>query len=170
MRRLLAFVCCLLFPVAGLASSFRIVYEGGASPQAGPGNQLRLYVDSNQLRIVSEKSAPANVSSAQTKTPHKNIHRQAGAALGLGGLEVGICSRKTIAATGENRRSITFGFSLAQPLFQNFDLRVLWFDTPGTFAKSTHPTTTGEIPRSWHLFPPNGSAKHSGPLRCLAPV
>ena len=55
MKRVIAVLLCLLFPVAAFASdgnSYKINYDGGSLPGIKAGTDAKLFIDPNQIRIV----------------------------------------------------------------------------------------------------------------------
>lgn len=94
MKRLLAILLCLLFPVSVLASdnSYKVIYDGGSLQNAKAGMDMKLYIDSSNIRIVKGKTEVATVpASAITEISYgQDVHRRVGAAIGVAVVSFGI--------------------------------------------------------------------------------
>jgi hypothetical protein len=57
MKRLLAAVLCIVVPIAMFAADngYKVAYDGGSVPDIKPGTDVKLYFDSNQIRLVKDK-------------------------------------------------------------------------------------------------------------------
>ena len=88
MKRVIAVLLCLLFPVAAFASdanSYKVNYDGGSLPGIKAGTNAQLIIDPTQIRIVHDKdllvTIPAN--SITEISYGQDVHRRVGAAIGL---------------------------------------------------------------------------------------
>jgi hypothetical protein len=94
MRKILAVTLCILIPMAVFAAdnSYKIMYEGGSVPDTKAGTGMKLYIDSNQLRLVSNKTDVITIpASAVTEISYgQDVHRRVGAAIGLAVVSFGI--------------------------------------------------------------------------------
>lgn len=95
MKRLLAFVLCILFPAIAFAgdSGYKIAYDGGSIPGVKAGSNVRLYLEGNTIRVASSKNVEPTVipASAVTEISYgQDVHRRVGAAIGVGVFTLGL--------------------------------------------------------------------------------
>ncbi len=94
MKQLLAIVLCAVVPITAFASenSFKVEYDGGSLANTKAGADLRLYIDSNQIRLMKDKTESATIPvSAVTEISYgQDVHRRVGAAIGLAVVSFGI--------------------------------------------------------------------------------
>ena len=95
MKRVIAVLLCLLFPVAAFASdanSYKVNYDGGSLPGIKAGTNAQLIIDPTQIRIVHDKdllvTIPAN--SITEISYGQDVHRRVGAAIGLAVFSLGL--------------------------------------------------------------------------------
>jgi hypothetical protein len=84
----------ILRPGASIASSeaYKLTYDGGSIPNFKPGTGMKLYLDSNQIRIVKDHADVLSLpASAVTEISYgQDVHRRVGAAIGLATISFGI--------------------------------------------------------------------------------
>src|ERR1700680_3203762 len=96
MKSVLAVILCLAIPTALIAvdsqPSFKVKYDGGSLQDAKAGSDLKVYVDSNSVRIMQGKTEIANIlPSTITEVSYgQDVHRRVGAAIGLAVVSFGI--------------------------------------------------------------------------------
>jgi hypothetical protein len=97
MRRIIAVILCLLFPVAAFASdkdnSYKVVYDGGSLMGIKAGTDVRLFIEPTQIRIVMDKDHQLIVVPAASFTEisyGQDVHRRVGAAIGVGIFTLGV--------------------------------------------------------------------------------
>jgi hypothetical protein len=96
MRSVIAVILCLVIPTALIAAdsqpSFKVKYDGGSLQNAKAGDDLKLYIDSNSVRIMQGKTEVANIlPSTITEVSYgQDVHRRVGAAIGLAVFSLGI--------------------------------------------------------------------------------
>jgi hypothetical protein len=96
MKSVLAVILCLAIPTVLIASdsqpAFKVRYDGGSLQNAKAGADLKLYVDSNSVRIMQGKTEIANIlPSTITEVSYgQDVHRRVGAAIGLAVISFGI--------------------------------------------------------------------------------
>lgn len=94
MKKLLATLLCLLFPVSVFAgdNSYKIIYDGGSVPNAKAGTNMKLYIDGSNIRIVKDKADVIVVPAASvTEISYgQDVHRRVGAAIGVAVVSFGI--------------------------------------------------------------------------------
>jgi len=71
---------------------YNVVYDGGSIPGLKAGSKLRLYIDSNQIRIMENKTLVTTLvpSTIQDISYGQDVHRRVGAAIGLAIISFGI--------------------------------------------------------------------------------
>jgi hypothetical protein len=94
MKRLLALALCLAVPFFALAGdgSYKITYDGGSVQGLKPGNDMKLFIDGNQIRIIRDKNEAVVIPTAAiTEISYgQDVHRRVGAAIGLAVVSLGI--------------------------------------------------------------------------------
>jgi hypothetical protein len=94
MRRLLALALCVAMPLTVVAgdNGYKVRYDGGSIADAKAGTGMKLFIDSNQVRLVREKGEVITIpASAVTEISYgQDVHRRVGAAIGLAVVSLGI--------------------------------------------------------------------------------
>jgi CxxC motif-containing protein (DUF1111 family) len=94
MKRLLVVVLCLAIPFAVFAgdNAYKVTYDGGSIPDTKAGTDMKLFIDSNQVRLVRNKTEVITIpASAVTEISYgQDVHRRVGAAIGLAVVSFGI--------------------------------------------------------------------------------
>jgi hypothetical protein len=95
MRRVIAVLLCLLFPVVAFASegnSYKINYDGGSLQGIKAGTDAKLIIDPTQIRIVRGKDTLATIPAASVTdiSYGQDVHRRVGAAIGLAVFSFGL--------------------------------------------------------------------------------
>jgi|SRR5271169_6038102 len=94
MKKLLVVVLCFAIPLTVLAgdNAYKVVYDGGSIPDTKSGTDMKLFIDSNQVRLVRNKSEVITIpASAVTEISYgQDVHRRVGAAIGLAVISFGI--------------------------------------------------------------------------------
>jgi hypothetical protein len=94
MNKVLVIVLCLALPLTLFASenSYKVTYDGGSIPNAKAGTGMRLFIESNQVRLVRDKGEVITVpASAVTEISYgQDVHRRVGAAIGLAVISFGV--------------------------------------------------------------------------------
>ena len=95
MKRVVAVLICLLFPVAAFASdanSYKVNYDGGSIPGIKAGTNAKLVVDPTQIRIVHDKDTLVTIPAGSvTEISYgEDVHRRVGAAIGLAVFSLGL--------------------------------------------------------------------------------
>jgi hypothetical protein len=94
MKRLLAILLCMAIPAAISAAdnSYKVTYDGGSVPDIKTGTDLKLYIESNQLRLTRDKKDVITIpASSVTEISYgQDVHRRVGAAIGLAVVSFGI--------------------------------------------------------------------------------
>ena len=94
MKKLLALVLCLLFPVTAVAAEngYRIDDDGGSIQNVKAGMSMKLVLDGSNIRIVKDKAEIAVIpAAAVTEISYgQDVHRRIGAAIGLAVFSLGL--------------------------------------------------------------------------------
>jgi len=95
MKQLTALALCLIVPATVFAKddgSYKITYDGGSVPNVKVGTDLKLFIDSAQIRLTKDKKdliaiAPSSITEISYG---QDVHRRVGAAIGLAVVSFGI--------------------------------------------------------------------------------
>jgi len=94
MKKLLALVLCVVFPLAGFAGDniYKIGYDGGSIAGIKAGTDLKLFLDADKIRIIKDKNEIAVIpASAITEISYgQDVHRRVGAAVGVAVFTLGV--------------------------------------------------------------------------------
>jgi hypothetical protein len=95
--KILALLLCLTIIQVSLVlakddGGYDVMYDGGSLPGLKAGKKLRMYIESNQIRIMDGKTLVTTLvpSSVQELTYGQDVHRRVGAAIGLAIVSFGI--------------------------------------------------------------------------------
>jgi hypothetical protein len=94
MNGFLAVVLCIVIPLAVFAgdNGYKVTYDGGSIADAKAGTGMKLFIDSNQVRLVRDKATVITIpASTVTEISYgQDVHRRVGAAIGLAVFTLGI--------------------------------------------------------------------------------
>jgi hypothetical protein len=94
MKKLFAILLCFIFPISAFAgdNSYKIAYDGGSIPGAKAGNDMKLILDGDKIRIMEGKIEVAVIPAAAiTEISYgQDVHRRVGAAIGLAVFSLGL--------------------------------------------------------------------------------
>ncbi|HTW66598.1 MAG TPA: hypothetical protein VME17_18380 [Bryobacteraceae bacterium] len=94
MKTIIAVLLCIVLPIAVFSADngYKVMYDGGSVPDIKSGTGMRLYIDSNQIRLVKNKAAVLTIPAASvTEISYgQDVHRRVGAAIGLAVVSFGI--------------------------------------------------------------------------------
>jgi CxxC motif-containing protein (DUF1111 family) len=94
MNKLLVIVLCIAVPLTVFAgdNGYKVTYDGGSIPDAKAGNGMKLFIESNEVRLVGDKGGVLTIpASAITETSYgQDVHRRVGAAIGLAVVSFGV--------------------------------------------------------------------------------
>ncbi|MGA7156766.1 MAG: hypothetical protein WBY53_07980 [Acidobacteriaceae bacterium] len=95
MKRLIAVLLCVLFPVVAFASdsnSYKVAYDGGSLQGIKAGNSAKLIIEPTQILIVRDKQTLVTIPAASvTEISYgQDVHRRVGAAIGLAVFSFGL--------------------------------------------------------------------------------
>ena len=94
MKNLLAVILCFAIPLTVLAgdNGYKVTYDGGSVPDTKAGTGMKLFIESNQVRLVRDKADVITIPAASiTEISYgQDVHRRVGAAIGLAVVSLGI--------------------------------------------------------------------------------
>ncbi len=94
MRNLIAVLLCITIPIMAFAgdNSYKVTYDGGSLPDIKSGTGVKLYIESNQVRLVKDNADITTIqASSITEISYgQDVHRRVGAAIGLAVVSLGI--------------------------------------------------------------------------------
>lgn len=96
MKRLIAVLLCIAVPVAVLAAEkgnvYNINYDGGSLPDAKAGTGMKLFIESDKIRIMKDKTELITIPAASvTEISYgQDVHRRVGAAVGVALVTLGV--------------------------------------------------------------------------------
>jgi hypothetical protein len=94
MKRVLAVLLCIAIPSISWAAdnSYKVAYDGGSLQGLKPGNDLKVFIESNEIRVMKDKMTVIEIpASAVTEISYgQDVHRRVGAAIGVGVVTLGV--------------------------------------------------------------------------------
>jgi len=93
-NKLMVIVLCVAMPLMVFAgdNGYKVKYDGGSIPDAKAGTDMKLVIDSNQVRLLRDKGEVITIAaSAITEISYgQDVHRRIGAAIGLAIISFGV--------------------------------------------------------------------------------
>ncbi len=93
MKRFVALLLCLFFPVAAFAADngYKVMYDGGSVPAIKAGATAHLVIDAKEIRLLSGKDLIATIpADSVTEISYgQDVHRRVGSAVALGVFTLG---------------------------------------------------------------------------------
>lgn len=112
MKRVLAVALCLVISLWVFAgdNGYKVKYDGGSLPDAKTGTDLKMYIDSNQVRLVRDKTEVATIpASAITEITYgQDVHRRVGTAVALATISLGIGALTALSKSKKHYVGITW--------------------------------------------------------------
>lgn len=112
MKRTLAVMLCLIFPMVAFAGTngYKIIYDGGSVPNLKPGTHLKLVLNNNHIEFLKGSSVIENIpASAVTEISYgQDVHRRVGAAVGVGVVTLGAGALLALAKSKKHYIGITW--------------------------------------------------------------
>jgi hypothetical protein len=112
-QHILAAFLCVSVPTATFAvsdNSYKVIYDGGSIQGVKAGNEMKLFLDQTQIRLVRDKQAIAVIpASAITEISYgQDVHRRVGAAIGLAVVSLGIGALMLLAKSKKHFIGLTW--------------------------------------------------------------
>jgi hypothetical protein len=103
----------MVFAATEKQPSYKIVYDGGSLPEAKAGTDLKLYIDSDKIRLVKDNKAEGEIvtipAASVTEISYgQDVHRRVGAAIGLAVISLGIGALMLLAKSKKHFIGITW--------------------------------------------------------------
>jgi hypothetical protein len=112
MKRVLAVALCIAIPVSVFAgdNGYKVKYDGGSLTETKAGSDLKMYIDSNQVRFVKDKTEIATIpASAITEITYgQDVHRRVGTAVALATVSLGIGTLTALSKSKKHYVGITW--------------------------------------------------------------
>src|SRR6516165_6143631 len=111
MKSVVVAVLCLAPPSVMLAgeASHHVTYDGGSLTELKAGTSLKLYIDSNQIRLVKVKTEVGIPVSAITEISYgQDVHRRVGTAVAVGLVSFGIGALTALSKSKEHYIGLTW--------------------------------------------------------------
>lgn len=113
MKKLIAFLLCLLFPITVFAAdnnSYKVTYDGGSLQNAKAGTPVQLIIETDKVRIVQGKEELASIpAKAITEISYgQDVHRRVGAAIGLAVVSFGIGALMALSKSKKHYIGLTW--------------------------------------------------------------
>jgi hypothetical protein len=113
-KLIIAVILCIVMPVAVFAAEaethYMVAYDGGSLANVKSGTDLKLYIDTNTVRLVKSKDEVANIPvTAITEISYgQDVHRRVGAAIGLAVVSLGIGGLMALTKSKKHYIGITW--------------------------------------------------------------
>lgn len=114
MRYLFAVVLCVAIPVRIFAAdaqpSYKVMYDGGSLTSAKQGAGLKLFIDSNSIKFMKDKTEVANIpASAVTEISYgQDVHRRVGTAVAVGVFTLGVGALTALSKSKKHYIGLTW--------------------------------------------------------------
>ncbi len=112
MKRVVTLILCMALPAAMLAAdaAYKVTYNGGSLAGIKAGVGLKMYIDSNQVRIMKDKKEIAVVpASAITEISYgQDVHRRVGTAVAVGVFTLGVGALTALSKSKKHYVGLTW--------------------------------------------------------------
>lgn len=112
MKKFIALCLCLSFPLASFAAdnSYKIIYDGGSLADVKAGNEMKLFIEGDKIRIVKDKTDVVVIpAAAVTEISYgQDVHRRVGAAIGLAVISLGIGALMALSKSKKHYVGLTW--------------------------------------------------------------
>lgn len=113
MRQMLALMLCVSIPATVFGAtdnSYKTVYDGGSLPDMKSGTDVKLYIETAQIRLVKNKKEVIVIpTSSVTEISYgQDVHRRVGAAIGLALVSFGIGALMALTKSKKHFIGITW--------------------------------------------------------------
>ena len=116
MKVLLVAVLCISIPCVGIAAenSYHVVYDGGSISEVKTGKGMKLFIDSNNIRLADEKNKGGEmlvtipVKAVLEISYGQDVHRRVGAAIGLAVISLGLGALMALSKSKKHYVGLTW--------------------------------------------------------------
>ncbi len=116
MKSIVAVVLCLATSFGVFAAdkqqqpSHKVTYDGGSLPDVKAGSSLKLFIDTNTIRLVKDKAEVANIpASAITEISYgQDVHRRVGTAVAVGVFTLGVGALTALSKSKKHYVGLTW--------------------------------------------------------------
>ena len=112
MKRFVAMMLSMALPAIMLAgdAAFKVSYDGGSLPGIKAGTDLKVYIESNQVRFVKGKTEVLTVpASAITEISYgQDVHRRVGTAVAVGAFTFGLGALTALSKSKKHYVGVTW--------------------------------------------------------------
>ena len=112
MKKFLAMLLCIVLPTVVFAADngLKVDYDGGSLSGVKAGTGLRLYIDSERIRLMKDKNEVlALPASSITELSYgQDVHRRIGAAIGIGIFTLGIGALMALTKSKKHYIGVTW--------------------------------------------------------------
>lgn len=116
MKVLLVAVLCISIPCVGIAAenSYHVVYDGGSISEVKTGKGMKLFIDSNNIRLADEKNKDGEmlvtipVKAVLEISYGQDVHRRVGAAIGLAVISLGLGALMALSKSKKHYVGLTW--------------------------------------------------------------
>ena len=114
MKRLIAVLLCIAVPVAVFAAetenAYKINYDGGSLSNAKAGTEMKLFIESDKVRITKDKNEIVSIPAASITEISfgQDVHRRVGTAIGLAVVSLGIGALMLLSKSKKHFVGITW--------------------------------------------------------------
>ena len=112
MKRLIAVILCLLFPLVSCAAdnSYKVAYDGGSLQNLKSGTGVQLALEPAAIKIIRGKEELVNIpAKAVTEISYgQDVHRRIGTAIGLAVVSFGIGALMALSKSKKHFVGITW--------------------------------------------------------------
>jgi hypothetical protein len=112
MKQLLALILSASLTTMCFAddNSYKVMYDGGSVPGVKAGTDLKLYIESNQLRFVKDKKELISIpASAVTEISYgQDVHRRVGTAVAVGVVTLGLGALTALSKSKKHYVGLTW--------------------------------------------------------------
>jgi CxxC motif-containing protein (DUF1111 family) len=93
-NKFMVILLCLAMPLMVFAgdNGYKVKYDGGSIPDTKAGTDMKLIIDSNQVRLMRDKGEVITIpaSAIMEISYGQDVHRRIGAAIGLAVISLGV--------------------------------------------------------------------------------
>ena len=114
-QRAIAALLSVIIPVSAFgatsSNNYNVMYDGGTVPNVKTGNELKLFIDGDQIKFMRGKNQEAISIPASTVTEisyGQDVHRRVGTAVGLAVISLGVGALMAVTKSKKHYVGITW--------------------------------------------------------------